>query len=601
MDSLRIGTTHASTDTGGTGFTDLHLLTQYTSYDNENYKYMPAVYLGDFNAHPNNYPSVKSVFSFPNTDLHAAVDCWKFLYGGDANADGRTIDMRYNALDQFFSTQRDTAGPSIIDYIWAKPGTQVTLEPKSVTIPRDWAYTSSNWYWAHPTHSDRNASVAISGDSMCVLTHTDGDKGERDDIQYSVFDKKEQKWKHGDTGSTCIGSPGVVAFGGKFHMFYRATGSEQAIFHRSSANGINWGNAENTGLQTGGSVCPIVFQDKLYLFHVDSGGIGGQIRFVVKERNDDNWAGRSQWGTLRYIGINTHSDISAAVSGTTLCVVSKEGSSGSGGVMRSVRLADDKWDATRCSDKGGKNGISSSGAPSIIGSHHGFMLVYRDPKGNAAYSAESIDGLEWKNKDRNLGHGLLKDAVTAIPWEGKIMLFYGFNDINVLGNNFKDGTMIHTIIPDTKVDLSDHYPMLADIEMRKRTIMVNISAHISGIGDLLYTDGQWAGTKAEGRAIEGFQLNPQISGLTLRYKVRIKDKGETDWVSDGKFAGIKGESKMIEGFTIELTGDSVNKYKLSYKAHIEGAGDTEFLSAGNYCGTTNGKRVEAIWIRLENK
>ncbi|MEG5067007.1 hypothetical protein QUB33_25700 [Microcoleus sp. B3-A4] len=130
---------------------------------------------------------------------------------------------------------------------------------------------------------------------------------------------------------------------------------------------------------------------------------------------------------------------------------------------------------------------------------------------------------------------------------------------------------------------------------------IQVLVHIQGIGDRTFGAQEYAGTKAQGRRIEGFQISidPPIPGLNVEYMAHVEGVGDTPWLSQGELAGFRGQAKRIEGFAVRLSGPQADKYDVFYTAHIQNIGDTEVSSNGEYCGT-RGKalRIEGIkvWI-----
>jgi uncharacterized protein YjdB len=130
---------------------------------------------------------------------------------------------------------------------------------------------------------------------------------------------------------------------------------------------------------------------------------------------------------------------------------------------------------------------------------------------------------------------------------------------------------------------------------------LKVLVHIQGIGDRTFGSQQYAGTKAQGRRVEGFQVNlePAIPGLKVEYMAHVEGVGDTPWVSEQELAGFRGKGKRIEGFALRLSGEQASKYDIFYNAHIQNIGDTKVASNGEYCGT-RGKalRVEGltVWV-----
>jgi len=133
---------------------------------------------------------------------------------------------------------------------------------------------------------------------------------------------------------------------------------------------------------------------------------------------------------------------------------------------------------------------------------------------------------------------------------------------------------------------------------------LKVLAHIQGIGDRTFSDREYAGTRAQGRRVEGFQIKiePPVAGLNLQYMAHVEGVGDTAWISEGELAGFRGKAKRIEGFAVRLTGSEADKYDVFYTAHIQNVGDTPVTANGQYCGTRGkGLRVEGVTVWVEAK
>ena len=133
---------------------------------------------------------------------------------------------------------------------------------------------------------------------------------------------------------------------------------------------------------------------------------------------------------------------------------------------------------------------------------------------------------------------------------------------------------------------------------------LNVLVHLAGIGDRTFRDNEFAGTRGQGRRLEGFQLqfSPPVPGLSMHYMAHVQGIGDVPFVNDGQFVGTRGQSRSIEGFAIDLTGPLAAKYNVVYMAHLQGTGDTGFFQNGQFCGTRGQSRpVEGILVRVEPK
>lgn len=131
-----------------------------------------------------------------------------------------------------------------------------------------------------------------------------------------------------------------------------------------------------------------------------------------------------------------------------------------------------------------------------------------------------------------------------------------------------------------------------------------VLVHLQDIGDSLFHNGQWAGTKGQSRRLEGFQIsqvNP-VPGLSLQYMAHLQDIGDVPWVNEGGFVGSRGQSRRLEGFAIRLTGPNAPFWDVIYQAHLQDMGDTGSYSNGQFCGTRGqSRRVEAIRVNIVAK
>jgi hypothetical protein len=134
-----------------------------------------------------------------------------------------------------------------------------------------------------------------------------------------------------------------------------------------------------------------------------------------------------------------------------------------------------------------------------------------------------------------------------------------------------------------------------------RPVGLKVLVHMQGIGDRSFRDKEFAGTRAQSRRVEGFQIQiePPLPCLNLQYMARVGGVGDTSWIEEGEFAGSRGKSKRIEGFALRLTGWQADCYDVFYTAHIQKVGDTPIGSNGQYCGTRGkGLRVEGMTVWL---
>ena len=442
-------------------------------------------------------------------------------------------------------------------------------------------------------------AAAFNSDSLVVVSKDRSELGEPANFLTAIYEVKTKKWMHYDTGFDTTAPPGVIFYKGKFHIFYRDSGGN-GILHRSSSDGIVWSGLVYVGNDTGGSVFPILYKDKIHLLFVDPGDdpddLGGQIFCCVKKDDSDEW-GPDRWFGFRGIGINTRSDISAAVYNDKLYVVSKDNGDDneSGGLMWSfLDQLNGTWYPAHVEN------LTTSGSPGVIAIGSLLHLYYRDPQpdGNAifhaAYQQKGTEKAEWKVMNENTLHDNMIGGVCPVFFDEKLWLFYPYLNIE---NYYHIDKMIHTQMPDVQVDVSDHYPLVVDFE---RKVLIKVMVNMRAIGEGTYCENEWAGARGDTRPLDGFRLISKIPDLKFSYMGHIQNEGDTTWKSDGEYVGTIGQPKYIEGFAIRLEGSAASSYELHYRAHLAYKGDTKFYNAGEPCGFEH-TAVEAMYIVLSKK
>jgi endonuclease/exonuclease/phosphatase family metal-dependent hydrolase len=587
---LLICTAHTSGTADDIRFIALKSVTQPPQYMDP-----PTLMMGDFNTswkkggdNPD-YKEMRKIFMFPGTKFRAASDSWIDLHGEEIKPDPYTVKMRENTLHQFFSPARDTEPDTRLDYLWLRSSILRQWSPISASVLRgdDWVYSSLNWHWAHPNRASRLPSAAALHGRLVVVSR----ELYSTRILSAIFDKSTSEWHHHDTRLNTQASPGIVNFQDKFHLFYQHD-EGNAIFHSSSTDGEHWDDWENIGINTGGSVCPVVYEGSLYLFFVDPDGEeGGMIFYTIKVTKNEE-CGPGNWSVRMATGITTRLDISATVFNHILVVVSKDNGlqDESSGIMCSfLKPGSTGWEFYH------PDGLETVGAPGVIAVGDRLHVYYEHNKGDAIYRA--VYNWDTWEIDLNTEHEAMTEGVCPVFFDDKYWLFYPYSGA---GAYYPGNTLLHTQMPQVDVDLSDHYPLLVDLETKE--LSASVMVNIRSTGNVLFSEEAWAGTRGQHDPIDGFKLTCLIPQVKFTYMAHIQDAGDTEWKRDSEYVGIIGDSKRIEGFAIKLEGDNASAYELTYRAHLEGIGDTDFFTAGEFCGTRLQKKaVEAMWLRLKKK
>jgi hypothetical protein len=125
-----------------------------------------------------------------------------------------------------------------------------------------------------------------------------------------------------------------------------------------------------------------------------------------------------------------------------------------------------------------------------------------------------------------------------------------------------------------------------------------ITAHLEGIGDIVCRDGNWCGTRGEGRRLEGFALGLTDHPGDIRLEYTCGRPGSS-WVPEGQFCGTRGQSKALETFAVRLIGSDADRFTVAYQAHVQDRGDTPVTRNGEL--TSRSQRIEAIRVWLERR
>lgn len=135
--ALRVGISHAGTDTGGPGQPNIRQIVQEIKANE-----IPAIMMGDFNVHKSNYQTMNNIFN-----SIGAVDAFREVHKNYVNGE-ETTDLQENRLNQIFSPKKDPndrgeGNLDRIDFVYVKQsGAGLKLLPKDAYVIRDWKYQS---------------------------------------------------------------------------------------------------------------------------------------------------------------------------------------------------------------------------------------------------------------------------------------------------------------------------------------------------------------------------------------------------------------------------------------------------------------------------
>lgn len=90
--------------------------------------------------------------------------------------------------------------------------------------------------------------------------------------------------------------------------------------------------------------------------------------------------------------------------------------------------------------------------------------------------------------------------------------------------------------------------------MSEKSLSMDVLVHLQDIGDLVFSEDDFAGTRGQSRRLEGFQLsfNPPQDGLSMQYMAHLENIGDVPWVTEGNFVGTRGQSRRVEGIRVRV-------------------------------------------------
>ena len=115
-------------------------------------------------------------------------------------------------------------------------------------------------------------------------------------------------------------------------------------------------------------------------------------------------------------------------------------------------------------------------------------------------------------------------------------------------------------------------------------------------------NGEIAGTTGESLRVEALKVHIENGGnYSINASYFNKNDGWSKELNQDNIIGTVGKSKAIEAIKLSLTGDIADNYDIYYRVHCQSYGWLNWVKNGEVAGNTNGKRIEAISIKLVPK
>ena len=139
--------------------------------------------------------------------------------------------------------------------------------------------------------------------------------------------------------------------------------------------------------------------------------------------------------------------------------------------------------------------------------------------------------------------------------------------------------------------------VVADIS-DSSAVGVSVLAHLDGVGETTFENGQWVGAGAAN--IDGFSLSLMSppEDLEIEYRCGNEIIGLTDWTSAGKFCGSRGKGILLTSFAARLTGTASNLYTIRYKCRFGDAEVSPVCRNGEVCASVTNAPLRSLVLEI---
>ncbi len=137
-----------------------------------------------------------------------------------------------------------------------------------------------------------------------------------------------------------------------------------------------------------------------------------------------------------------------------------------------------------------------------------------------------------------------------------------------------------------------------------RTVPLDIMMHMQRVGDLKFSNGDWAGSPGQRLWVEGFAIVPTgaLAPGDIEYKALTANGWETPWVEGGKLCGSRGMGTPLVGFAIRLRGAAAERFDCLYEgAFVSGQRTTQYRNGTPCRSDVIGDPLEGMLLRVVEK
>ncbi len=130
--------------------------------------------------------------------------------------------------------------------------------------------------------------------------------------------------------------------------------------------------------------------------------------------------------------------------------------------------------------------------------------------------------------------------------------------------------------------------------------VMDMVAHIQGVGDVGGLLGNWLGEKGSGRWIEGFAVAPngEVAVGDIEYQAVLGRDWLSPWVEGGQFCGSRGMSLPLLGLRLRLRGAAAGRFECTYSASFVDGTSIGPVAEGEPCESAELAALESIMISI---
>jgi len=133
--------------------------------------------------------------------------------------------------------------------------------------------------------------------------------------------------------------------------------------------------------------------------------------------------------------------------------------------------------------------------------------------------------------------------------------------------------------------------------------VMDMVAHIQGLGDVGSLLGERLGEVGSKRWIEGFAIAPtnEIAPGDIEYQAVLGRGWLSPWVEGGEFCGSRGMALPVLGLRVRLRGDAARDYEVSYGASFTDGTQSGPVPAGASCESESLAPLESFQVNVRRR